>query len=82
MKNYCTRLLGLAGLLAALPLAAVAQTFVIDGLPFGLRFEGSISHTSPDGNLVTPVEASVQPLTPPAVFSAPLPSGSGARALK
>lgn len=40
-----------------------------------------ISHLGPSGSLVTPAAPTVESFRPPSIFSAPLPSGSGARAL-
>lgn len=40
-----------------------------------------LTHAGPDGHLVTPPPAGPLTLRPPSIFSAPLPSGSGARAL-
>ena len=38
-------------------------------------------HVDPGGTILTPSAPSVPPFTAPSIFSAPLPSGSGARAL-
>lgn len=56
-----------------------AQRFTIDtpGGPIELR----VSHIAPLGGLSAPEAPQAQPFRPPSVFSAPLPSGSGARAL-
>lgn len=56
-----------------------AQRFTID-TPAG-PIELRVSHLAPLGNLVPPDAPETQPFRPPSVFSAPLPSGSGARAL-
>jgi long-subunit fatty acid transport protein len=45
--------------------------------PFTIR----VSHLGPSGSLVAPALPEPEPFSPPSVFSAPLPSGSGARAL-
>jgi long-subunit fatty acid transport protein len=41
----------------------------------------TIPHLNPSGSLVTPPPQTAPPFKPPTFFSAPLPSGSGARAL-
>jgi hypothetical protein len=43
--------------------------------------EVDLAHVGPTGDLITPNAPAVTPFQPPAVFSAPLPTGSGARAL-
>lgn len=40
-----------------------------------------IGHVAPEGDLVSPAAPTPPPFRPPTIFSAPLPSGSGARAL-
>lgn len=69
-----------AGIALAAPAPrAGAQSFTIE-TPAG-PIEITVSHVGPLGGLVTPQEPEAQPFRPPSVFSAPLPSGSGARAL-
>jgi long-subunit fatty acid transport protein len=63
--------------LAAAP--AGAQSFTIN-TPAG-PVEVRVSHAGPSGNLVAPPAPEAMSFRPPSVFSAPLPSGSGARAL-
>ncbi|HOW98257.1 MAG TPA: hypothetical protein P5567_08695 [Kiritimatiellia bacterium] len=60
--------------------AGRAETFIIS-LPVGGAIPIELSHVGPEGGLVSPGEPSVPPFRPPSIFSAPLPSGSGARAL-
>jgi long-subunit fatty acid transport protein len=43
--------------------------------------EVELAHVGPTGDLITPAAPGATPFRPPAVFSAPLPTGSGARAL-
>ena len=43
--------------------------------------EFCVTHLGPGGNLVTPPSLGDRVFSPPSIFSAPLPSGSGARAL-
>jgi hypothetical protein len=50
-------------------------------LPGGLTVYLDVSHVGPSGDLVTPAAPIAPQFGPPTVFSAPLPSGSGARAL-
>lgn len=67
--------LALAGVLAGLRAAA----FPVD-TPLG-QFDIPLVHVDPGGNLIQPAAPTVPPFSPPTIFSAPLPSGSGARAL-
>lgn len=62
---------------AAIPAHAQSFTFATPGGPVSI----SLSHVGPSGNLVAPEAPEVQEFRPPSLFSAPLPSGSGARAL-
>lgn len=55
------------------------ETFTIDTPGGPVQIE--LSHVDPGGSLVTPSEPQTPGFRPPAIFSAPLPSGSGARAL-
>lgn len=47
----------------------------------GGRVEIEVSHVGPNGGLVSPGAPVVPGFRPPTIFSAPLPTGSGARAL-
>lgn len=58
---------------------AQAETFTLQ-TPGG-PVEIHLAHAGPDGHLVSPSPAEPLALRPPSIFSAPLPSGSGARAL-
>ena len=58
---------------------AGAREFIIV-TPLG-PIQVDIPHLTPQGSLVRPEAASVASFRPPTIFSAPLPSGSGARAL-
>lgn len=60
--------------------AGWAETFFIN-LPVGGAIPIELSHVGPEGGLVSPGDPNVPPFRPPSIFSAPLPSGSGARAL-
>lgn len=68
-----------AVLLFAGPPCARAERFVINtpGGPITV----DVSHAGPRGDLVAPAAPVSSSFGPPTVFSAPLPSGSGARAL-
>lgn len=65
--------------LALLILPAAAKEFTIV-TPLG-EIQVAVPHLTPQGAVVTPEAASVSVFRPPTIFSAPLPSGSGARAL-
>lgn len=74
------------GLVVALALAMAVVVPASRAEPFTFDTPGGpvtieLTHAGPQGDLVTPGEASPPPFRPPAIFSAPLPSGSGARAL-
>ena len=74
-----SRLLGLM----ALFLLCTASAF---GLPAwievdGLRIRMDLDHAGPAGDLIEPAIPGAQGFGPPTIFSAPMPSGSGARAL-
>lgn len=69
--------IALAVLASPRPLPAQSFTIETPGGPI----EITVSHVGPLGGLVTPEAPEAQPFRPPSVFSAPLPSGSGARAL-
>ena len=56
-----------------------ANTFVIDAPGGDLEVE--VPHVAPAGALVRPASPELPAFRPPSIFSAPLPSGSGARAL-
>jgi len=72
---------------------ACALSFAILSFPIGARgetieveFEGKtfsidVPHSGPEGGVLQPSAPVAQHFGPPSVFSAPLPSGSGARAL-
>jgi hypothetical protein len=66
----------LAGLLTGLRAAA----FPLD-IPGIGAVEIPQVHVDPGGNLIQPADPAVPAFSPPTIFSAPLPSGSGARAL-
>ncbi len=71
----------LAGLLFLLGLQPGTYGFEITiNTPAG-PVSVELSHAGPDGELVTPGAPDALPFRPPSIFSAPLPSGSGARAL-
>ncbi|MBN1675834.1 MAG: outer membrane protein transport protein [Kiritimatiellae bacterium] len=78
------RLACLAALCAAAVLSAAtrayAEKFTIV-VPGGGSIVVEISHVGPSGDLVTPSAPETPAFGPPTIFSAPLPSGSGARAL-
>lgn len=59
---------------------ASAKTFKVD-FPIVGSVDVEVSHAGPEGGLVTPEPPEPPPFAPPSIFSAPLPSGSGARAL-
>jgi len=67
-------------LLAVSVQSGFSQCFVATLPQIGER-EFCISQTGPTGDLITPDAPSVTPFRPPSIFSAPLPSGSGARAM-
>jgi len=69
----------LAVLIAAAAAPSFAQTFTVD-TPVG-PIELRVSHAGPSGALASPDTPQPTAFRPPSVFSAPLPSGSGARAL-
>ncbi|MFZ4394355.1 MAG: outer membrane protein transport protein [Kiritimatiellia bacterium] len=71
-----TVFLALAGVLAGLRAAA----FSLDVPGIG-TVEIPQVHVDPGGNLIQPTAPAVPTFSPPTIFSAPLPSGSGARAL-
>lgn len=75
----------LAGVLVAgLLWSADTRAAIISiGLPGvgKVDIEVDLTHVGPTGDLVTPSIPAATPFQPPAVFSAPLPTGSGARAL-
>jgi long-subunit fatty acid transport protein len=56
-----------------------AETVVVN-TPAG-RVRVEVSHFDPGGNLIAPAPPVAGEFRPPVIFSAPLPSGSGARAL-
>ena len=56
-----------------------AETFTID-TPGG-AIQVNVPHVAPEGSLVSPKAPTSPSFNPPSIFSAPLPSGSGARAL-
>ncbi|MBU1695158.1 MAG: hypothetical protein KKC51_14505 [Verrucomicrobia bacterium] len=79
MNRYikiCALFCALAGLLA---MPAVGKEFII-ATPLG-EIQVDVPHLTPQGAVVSPEAASVSVFRPPTIFSAPLPSGSGARAL-
>lgn len=59
--------------------SSLAETFTIDTPGGPVRID--ISHISPQGSMVRPDPPASPGFHPPSVFSPPLPSGSGARAL-
>jgi long-subunit fatty acid transport protein len=75
-EKICASLCVLAGLLA---LPAAGKEFVIS-TPLG-DIQVDVPHLTPQGAVVNPEAPSVSVFRPPTIFSAPLPSGSGARAL-
>ncbi len=76
--NRPVRMFALTLCLAALS-AAEAQVVVVE-TPLG-AYEVSVPHIGPDGDLMEAGDPTATPFRPPTIFSAPLPSGSGARAL-
>lgn len=75
-------LVGVGAALAPARLAA-QSTFLLNapGSPFD-GFSVDVYHVDPAGSLIAPPSAPAVPtFTAPAIFSAPLPAGSGARAL-
>lgn len=58
----------------------LAQTISIP-TPLGTTVDIDVPHAGPSGDLVSPISADTGAFRPPTFFSAPLPSGSGARAL-
>ncbi|MBN1671121.1 MAG: outer membrane protein transport protein [Kiritimatiellae bacterium] len=85
MKVFCPRAVEMSiRLLVLAVLAGVqgdsrAETVTIS-TPGG-AFTVEIDHLGPDGHLAAPSVLPLPVFAPPTVFSAPLPSGSGARAL-
>ena len=61
------------------PLGSLARTVTIN-TPMG-PVKIDVSHLGPQGDLVTPEAPEAAAFHPPQIFSVPLPSGSGARAL-
>lgn len=66
-------------LVAALSLWSRADSFTINTLGGPVTID--VSHVAPRGSLVSPDAPTPPDFRPPTIFSAPLPSGSGARAL-
>jgi long-subunit fatty acid transport protein len=76
-------LVAIAGVALLMPVGACGQSSIMLQSP-GSPFDGlsvDIFHIDPAGSLLPPPEPKVPPPSPPTIFSAPLPSGSGARAL-
>jgi len=63
----------------AFPGMAISEMFTIE-TPAG-SFQIALNHAGPSGSLVQPANPQTPAFSPPSIFSAPLPSGSGARAL-
>ena len=59
---------------------SLAQCFTVTLPQVGER-EFCLTQTGPEGGLIAPEGPAITPFRPPSIFSAPLPSGSGARAL-
>ena len=80
-RNACMRLF-VASFVAnfVAPSSSLAEQFAIDIPSYGTVYV-DVSHVGPGGDLVRPGAPVVPKFGPPAIFSAPLPSGSGARAL-
>ena len=72
---------GIATLLACALGCSLAQAGTFTLQTPGGPVEINLAHAGPDGHLVSPSPAEPLTLRPPSIFSAPLPSGSGARAL-
>ncbi|MDA1043720.1 MAG: hypothetical protein O3C57_00700 [Verrucomicrobia bacterium] len=72
-----------AVVLATVNAHAAIVTINLGGLSGGrtVDLEVDLTHVGPTGDLVAPNVPTATPFLPPAVFSAPLPTGSGARAL-
>ena len=85
-KRICRDLFGwkhmlLLSMVAFFPAGrAMSEQFTIP-LPGGYSVRVEVAHVDPGGEFVEPSAPGVLPFKPPTIFSAPLPSGSGARAL-
>jgi long-subunit fatty acid transport protein len=64
---------------AVLPAAAIADSFTLSTLAGDVEIP--LVHVDQGGSLLKPSAPSAPPFSAPTIFSAPLPSGSGARAL-
>ncbi len=76
----CRWLAGKAGVAVLCVTGAARSESYEIGVPGG-SVEIEISHIDSGGSLVAPAQPAMQGFRPPVIFSAPLPSGSGARAL-
>ena len=65
--------------LAGIPCALKAQSFTLSTQAGDINIP--LGHVDASGSLINPAAPSAPPFTAPTIFSAPLPSGSGARAL-
>jgi len=65
--------------LATAPLRLKAESFTLSTLAGDVEIP--LAHVDAGGSLIAPAAPSAPPFTAPTIFSAPLPSGSGARAL-
>jgi long-subunit fatty acid transport protein len=81
LRPICSHVvwLVLVSLVLGKPLSSTAEVVTIN-TPGG-PIEINLSHAGPEGSLIRPGDPSPLAFRPPSIFSAPLPSGSGARAL-
>lgn len=78
-RSFPAKLLVLIVLLSGVPVSSRGQTFTLSTPAGPVTVE--VSHAGPSGSLVSPAPPEPLDFRPPSIFSAPLPSGSGARAL-
>ncbi len=80
-NNGGRRMFAMTGVLAGLLSSMPAWAGVINiNTPIG-EVQVDVSSVAPTGDLIKPGDPQPTGFTPPTIFSAPLPSGSGARAL-
>ncbi len=72
-------IMAVAALVAGLPSALRAESMTLSTIAGDVQIP--LVHVDPGGSLLSPSAPSAPPFTAPTIFSAPLPSGSGARAL-
>ena len=78
-RSRGSRTLLAAAAVAALPVALRAESMTLSTIAGDVQIP--LIHVDAGGSLLTPSAPSVPAFTAPTIFSAPLPSGSGARAL-